>query len=115
MLYVKSIGLRDRFQQRDGRDPQRNQDEAFQRVHAFSIRPRTPTSLFFAIAAVLHAAPQPSMRLACIDEIDLAVGCAALADTTVIGRDKQGFYCERTGVQRNFRRGWRDPTMPDRV
>jgi hypothetical protein len=45
--------------------------------------------LFFAVAAVQHAAPLPPMRLARIDEIDLAVGCAALSDTTVIGHDKR--------------------------
>src|SRR5882757_5279187 len=80
-----------------------------------SSRLRSPTPLFFAIAAVLHAAPPPPMRLACIDEIDLAVGCAALSDPSVIGRDKQGFDRERAGVQRNFWRGWRDPAVPDRV
>jgi hypothetical protein len=71
--------------------------------------------LFFAIAAVLHAAPLPSMRLACVDEIDLAVGCATLPDTTAIGNDKQGFDRECASVQRNFWRKWRDPTVPDRV
>src|ERR1700704_3027696 len=71
-----------------------------------SIRARTPAPLFFAIAAVLHAAPLPSMRLAGIDEIHLAVGCAALSDTTVIGCNEQGFDCQRAGMQWNFRRGW---------
>jgi hypothetical protein len=59
--------------------------------------------LFFAIAAVLHAAPLPSMRLACIDEIDAAIGCAALSDATVIGRDEQSFDCKRARVEWNFR------------
>jgi hypothetical protein len=82
---------------------------------AFSIRPRTPTPLFFAIAAVPHAAPLPSVRLAGIDEIHLAVGCAALSDTAAIGRNEQGFDGERAGMQRYFRCGWKYPTVPDRV
>jgi hypothetical protein len=80
------------------------------------LRPsRTPAPLFFPVAAVPHAAPLPSMRLACVDEIHLAVGCAALSDTAAIGRNQQAFDCERAGVQRNFRRGRRDPAVPDRV
>ena len=74
-----------------------------QRLDIFSACSLPPTPLFFAIAAVQHAAPLSSVRLARVDEVDRAIGRSALSDSTVVGSDEQAFDCDRTGVQWNFR------------
>ena len=66
--------------------------------NSLSFLARSPPPLFLAIAAVLHAAPLSSVRLAGVDEIDLTVRRATLANTAVVGGDEQVLNGQSTGM-----------------
>src|SRR5882757_4532410 len=61
-----------------------------------------PTTLLFAVAAVVHAAPPPTMAFAQVDKVDIAIRSPALLESAAIDADQQIFDGKRAGVQGNF-------------
>src|SRR5882757_10944850 len=61
-----------------------------------------PTPLLFAVAAVVHTAPPPTMAFAQVDKVDIAIRSPALLESAAIDADQQIIDGKRAGVQGNF-------------
>jgi hypothetical protein len=67
--------------------------------------------LFFAVAAILHAAPLPAVPLTRVDEVDIAVGSATLSDSSSLNFDQQALDGKGTRVQGGLGSGRARPSV----
>jgi hypothetical protein len=65
---------------------------------------RSPSPLLFAVSASFHVAPLPMLTLTRIDEIDIAIRCAAFSNLHAVNVDKQMLHGDCTGMERDFGR-----------